>query len=108
MPPTNSSSGDAGSSSSTVGHASTGVAWQVDLAKLTSLVTRVGMEGLKKLQLSGIDIHTIGCILALGEATPACIEFRSLLQKSRREQRRESPTTSLNMAAVLILSSMNC
>jgi hypothetical protein len=56
------------------------VNWQVDIPNFASLVARLGAEGLKKLQLSGLDIHTVGCLLALGEITPASVAFRSTLQ----------------------------
>jgi hypothetical protein len=69
---------------------SSGVAWQVDIPGLSGLVMRLGAEGLKKLQLSGVDIHTIGCMLALGEMTPASVNFRTRLQKIRRSQRAET------------------
>ena len=69
---------------------SSAVVWQVDITKLAAIVGRMGAEGLKKLQLSGVDIHTVGCLVALGEITPACVEFRSALQQCRNEQRRET------------------
>ena len=40
--------------------------WQVDIPKLAEVVMSLGAEGLKRIQLSGVDIHTIGCIEALG------------------------------------------
>ena len=40
------------------------VSWQVDIPGLVDLVGRVGAEGLKQLALSGVDIHTVGCVLA--------------------------------------------
>jgi len=48
------------------------------------------MEGLKSLQYSGVDIHTIACILALGEISPACIEFRNTLHVARKKQRTQT------------------
>jgi hypothetical protein len=66
------------------------VSWQVDIPGLANLVARAGAEGLKQLALAGVDIHTIGCMLALGELTPASIEFRTRMQKQRREQQSQS------------------
>ena len=66
------------------------VSWQVDIPGLANLVARVGAEGLKQLALVGVDIHTIGCMLALGELTPASVEFRTKVQRQRREQKSQS------------------
>ncbi|KAL9115417.1 MAG: hypothetical protein Q9227_000738 [Pyrenula ochraceoflavens] len=90
MSPVNRSS-DSTTSASPSGPTSAGgrVGWQVDIPNLANIVTRVGIEGLKRLSLSGIDIHTLGCVLALGEVTPASIEFRSEIQNARYEQRAE-------------------
>jgi hypothetical protein len=63
--------------------------WQIDIANLANLIGRIGAEGLKKLQLSGLDLHTVGCLLALGEVAPASHTFRSALQKARTEQRSQ-------------------
>lgn len=35
-----------------------------------------------RIQMRGVDIHTIGCLLALGEVTRASTEFRSKLQEA--------------------------
>lgn len=61
----------------------------MDIPKLTDIVTSLGAEGLKRIQLSGVDLHTIGCMEALGQITPACSEFRMKLAKGRKEQRLE-------------------
>lgn len=74
----------------TVAPASSGVSWSVNIPQLADLVLRFGAEGLKRLQLSGIDIHTIGCILQLGEITPASVEYRSRLQATREMQRAKT------------------
>lgn len=66
------------------------VGWQVDIPSLTNLVGHMGMEGLKKLQMSGVDIHTLGCLAVLGELTPATLQYRSQLQKCRQKQRSET------------------
>lgn len=63
------------------------VNWSINIPELADLVLRFGAEGLKRLQLSGVDIHTIGCILLLGEIAPASLECRSRLQKAREVQR---------------------
>jgi hypothetical protein len=72
-----------------LGPRSAGGQWQVDIPSLAGIVTRLGAEGLKKLQMSGVDIHTLGCLLVLGEIAPASNEFRKKLQRSREEQRSQ-------------------
>ena len=64
--------------------------WQIDIPGLAQLLVRFGADGLKRLQLSGVDIHTVGCMLYLGEMTPASVAFRSKLQKVRQAQRTKS------------------
>jgi hypothetical protein len=66
------------------------VNWSINIPELADLVLRFGAEGLKRLQLSGVDIHTIGCILSLGEITPASLEYRTRLQKAREVQRAKT------------------
>ncbi|KAI1871184.1 uncharacterized protein JN550_004629 [Neoarthrinium moseri] len=51
------------------------------------MVQRIGAEGLKKLQMSGFDIHTIGCLLALAEIAPASDAFRKKVLECRSKQR---------------------
>src|SRR5207248_2663613 len=67
-----------------------GLSWQVDIPAIANLVSRVRADGLKKIAQAGLDIHTIGCMLALGDLTPACSVFRAKLQKNREAQRNES------------------
>jgi hypothetical protein len=50
-------------------------------------VPALGVEGLKMIQMSGVDIHTIACLEALGEITPASSEFRTKIQQTRATQR---------------------
>jgi len=64
--------------------------WQIDIPGLAQLLLRFGADGLKRLQLSGVDIHTVGCMLYLGEMTPASVAFRSKLQKVRQTQRAKT------------------
>ncbi|KAL8868420.1 MAG: hypothetical protein Q9174_005006, partial [Haloplaca sp. 1 TL-2023] len=61
--------------------------WQVDIPGLSQLVLGVGAHGLKQLALSGVDIHTIGCLLMLSELVPASQSFRTNLNARREKQR---------------------
>ena len=61
--------------------------WQVDIPGLSQLVLRVGAHGLKQLALSGVDIHTLGCLLMLSELVPASQSFRINLNTRREKQR---------------------
>ena len=63
--------------------------WQVDIPGLSQLVMNVGVHGLKQLALSGVDIHTVGCMLMVGEMIPASQEFRQELNRRREKQRTE-------------------
>ena len=63
--------------------------WQVDVPGLSQLVMNVGVHGLKQLALSGVDIHTVGCMLMVGEMIPASQEFRQELNRRREKQRME-------------------
>ncbi|KAK3986138.1 hypothetical protein QBC44DRAFT_333863 [Cladorrhinum sp. PSN332] len=67
-----------------------GPSWQIDIPSLTSLITRAGARGLQQLAQSGVDVHTIGCILTLGEITPACDQFRRAILEKRTGQRKQS------------------
>ncbi|KAI1370494.1 hypothetical protein F4677DRAFT_465192 [Hypoxylon crocopeplum] len=44
---------------------------------------------MKKIQKSGVDIHTVGCLLALGEVTPISTLFRKKLQNCHQKQRSQ-------------------
>jgi hypothetical protein len=66
-----------------------GISWQVDIPSLSQLVVSVGSHGLKQLALSGVDIHSIGCMLMIAEYTPCSSDFRRLLNRARSEQRAE-------------------
>ncbi|KAL8689131.1 MAG: hypothetical protein Q9218_005128 [Villophora microphyllina] len=61
--------------------------WQVDIPSLSNLVVSAGAHGLKQLALSGVDIHTLGCMLMVSELTPACQDFRLNLNARREKQR---------------------
>ena len=63
--------------------------WQVDIPGLSQLVMNVGVHGLKQLALSGVDIHTVGCMLMVGEMIPASQQFRQELNRRREKQRTE-------------------
>ncbi|KAI5463578.1 hypothetical protein BGZ63DRAFT_462815 [Mariannaea sp. PMI_226] len=60
---------------------------QIDIPSLSQMVLRLGADGLKRIQMSGVDLHTIGCLVALGEVTPASATFRKKLLACRRDQR---------------------
>lgn len=64
-------------------------ALQVDLTGLAQMMMTMGAGGLKKLASSGIDIHTVGSMYALGQLAPACQDFRNRLHKARKEQRKK-------------------
>ncbi|KAK3395739.1 hypothetical protein B0T20DRAFT_455578 [Sordaria brevicollis] len=64
-------------------------ALQVDLTGLAQMMMTMGAGGLKKLASSGIDLHTVGSMYALGQLAPACQDFRNRLHKARQEQRKE-------------------
>ncbi|KAL8665415.1 MAG: hypothetical protein Q9202_002308 [Teloschistes flavicans] len=63
--------------------------WQVDIPSLSNLVASAGAHGLKQLALSGVDIHTLGCMLMVSELIPACQDFRLNLNTRREKQRGE-------------------
>jgi hypothetical protein len=52
-----------------------GPAWQVDIPGLTQLILGAGSYGLKQLATSGVDVHSIGCMLMIAEYVPASQEF---------------------------------
>ncbi|KAL3963131.1 hypothetical protein ACCO45_000135 [Purpureocillium lilacinum] len=64
-----------------------GAQWQIDIPSLSQMLLRIGADGLKRIQMSGVDLHTIGCLLALGEVSPASATFRKKLLSYRRIQR---------------------
>ncbi|KAL8735491.1 MAG: hypothetical protein Q9181_002781 [Wetmoreana brouardii] len=63
--------------------------WQVDIPGLSQLVLGAGAHGLKQLALSGVDIHTLACMLMVSELTPASQGFRITLNTLREKQRNE-------------------
>ena len=66
-----------------------GPTWQVDIPGLSQLILSAGSYGLKQLACSGVDIHSIGCMLMIAEYVPASKEFRSTLNRARESQRSE-------------------
>ncbi|KAL2867145.1 uncharacterized protein BJX67DRAFT_105213 [Aspergillus lucknowensis] len=64
-----------------------GVSWQVDIPNLMTILAAIGIAGMKKLQLSGIHLDTIGYLLKLGEITPCTIQYRLQLHEARKMQR---------------------
>ena len=61
--------------------------WQVDIPSLSQLVLNLESTGLKQLANSGVDIHTIDCMLKIGKVVPACAKFRSAIHDARKKQR---------------------
>src|SRR3954452_20423225 len=66
------------------------VQWQADIPGLTQLILKMGANGLKQFAMSGVDAHTLACMLMIGELTPASNEFRLALNRHREKQRRAS------------------
>jgi hypothetical protein len=64
------------------------VQWQMDIPALTLLFVKAGAHGLKQIALAGVDVHTIGALLTLGNLVPASVEFRKRLDVCRTEQKR--------------------
>ena len=62
---------------------------QVDLVSLSNLVLNVGSRGLKQLATSGVDLHSLGCMLMIAELVPASRDFRVNLSRARQQQRSE-------------------
>ena len=67
-----------------------GVAWQVDLPGLASLVLNLGASGLKRFAEAGVDFHTILCMGEIAEKCAASNEYRRELSVCRQAQRTES------------------
>lgn len=64
------------------------VQYQMDIVGLTQMFFKVGAHGLKQIALAGIDVHTIGALLTLGNLVPASVEFRRKLDICRTKQRK--------------------
>ncbi|KAI1164933.1 hypothetical protein F5B18DRAFT_218734 [Nemania serpens] len=64
--------------------------WQIDIPNLAKLVLNAGARGLKELDLAGIDMHSLGCLLFIGELAPLSVNFRKRLDICRRKQRESS------------------
>lgn len=67
-----------------------GVAWQVDLPGLSSLLLNLGSAGLKRFAEAGVDFHTVLCMGEIAENCPASNQCRKELSICRQEQRRQS------------------
>ena len=67
-----------------------GVGWQVDIPGMISMLTKMGVSGLKRLAESGIDMHTIVCLNQIAEKCPASVECRRELNRCREFQRKQS------------------
>ena len=67
-----------------------GVAWQVDLPGLASLVMNLGAAGLKRFAQAGVDFHTVLCMGEIAEKCPASAEYRRQVALCRQEQRHQS------------------
>ena len=53
------------------------------------MVASFGQRGLKQLAMSGVQLHSLGCMLMIAELTPASTEYRRMLNKVREQQRSE-------------------
>ena len=61
----------------------------VDVPSLTQLMINLGTAGLKQMANSGVDIHTLACMLKVAELVPACHQFRQDLSSVRKRQREK-------------------
>ena len=50
---------------------SSAVQMTVDLGSLANMVASVGSRGLKQLATSGVQLHSLGCMLMIAELVPA-------------------------------------
>jgi hypothetical protein len=55
-----------------------GPAWQVDIPGLSQLILSAGSYGLKQLACSGVDVHSIGCMLMIAEYVQRLRTFEPL------------------------------
>ncbi|MCJ1245310.1 hypothetical protein MMC30_002514 [Trapelia coarctata] len=53
------------------------------------MLAGVGSRELKHLATSGVQLHTLRCMLMIAELTPACTKYRQALSKVRQQQRTE-------------------
>ncbi|MCJ1404473.1 hypothetical protein MMC11_007699 [Xylographa trunciseda] len=61
----------------------------LDLGGLTQWAASIGSRGLKQLATSGVQLHSLGCMLMIAELTPASTEFRRMVSRERQQQRSE-------------------
>lgn len=64
------------------------VQWQMDITGLTQFFMGAGAVGLKQLAQAGVDPHTIGSLLTLGDLSPVSNECRKKLNACRVEQKK--------------------
>ena len=60
-----------------------------DLGGLIKWIASIGAHGLKQLATSGVDTHTLSCMLMIAELTPASNEFRRTISRERQQQKNE-------------------
>lgn len=66
-----------------------GPTWQVDIPSLSQLILSAGSYGLKQLAYSGVDVHSIACMLMIAQYVPASKDFLATLHRSRESQRSD-------------------
>ena len=66
-----------------------GPTWQVDIPSLSQLILSAGSYGLKQLACSGVDMHSIACMLMIAQYVPASKDFLATLHRSRESQRSD-------------------
>ncbi|KAF2420763.1 hypothetical protein EJ08DRAFT_529160 [Tothia fuscella] len=67
-------------SSQALASAARGVSWQIDIPTLTQVIVGLGAAGLKQLAACGIDIHSLGSLLAIAELTQTSDKYRLVLE----------------------------
>lgn len=66
-----------------------GPTWQVDIPSLSQLMLSAGSYGLKQLANSGVELHSIACMLMIAQYVPASKDFLATLHRSRESQRSD-------------------
>ncbi|MCJ1387642.1 hypothetical protein MMC18_000485 [Xylographa bjoerkii] len=61
----------------------------IDLGGLTQWAASIGSRGLKQLATSGVQLHSLGCMLMIAELIPASNQFRRTVNRERQQQRSE-------------------
>lgn len=62
----------------------------MDVAGLIQMFVNAGAQGLKQIALAGVDVHTLGALLTLGNLVPASNALRLNLNECRTKQRKSS------------------